>query len=219
MKLLEGQILIKSSDLLEYCNYFYKIATKNNKCLKVFDFDHTLVTTNCKKWLKNTHSGKEYRVDRKFMKLLKSNSHGFTFNERGSIADIPKHWSWDWREFLSDLVEPVKIHQDIIKKLRKCSKDSNCKTIILSARPSAEPIKTFLKTQNISNVDVYALDSNESNVKSDFIEKMMLDKGFRDVEFWDDSLRHINAMRRLNKKWREDLAEEHGEAEIKIHKP
>lgn len=214
----DKSISVQASNLLQLCDNFYKIAVKKNKCLRIFDFDHTLVSTGSKKWVVNKDTKQEFRVDKHFNKSLRENDMGFVLNERGTIAKIPSNWEWDWREFLSDLVEPVRINKDILSKLKILSKNDNCKTVIMTTRSSDKPIKKFLKDHGVSNVEVLALGTEEPNAKADLIEKMMISKGYRDVKFWEDSLTHINAVNRLKKKWKNELSTKYGPAKIEVIK-
>ena len=74
------------------------------------------------------------------------------------------------------------------------------KLTILTARAKYRPVRQFLKDVGYSNVYVVALDSADPKKKSDWIESQ-IKKGYDDVLFFDDSIKNVNAVKKLGKKY------------------
>ena len=93
---------------------------------------------------------------------------------------------------------PVKLFQNILKKV--IGKGSRAE--ILTARGTYGPIVTYLKSQGIRNVRVNAIGTGKPEAKADYIEKL-IKNGYDYIEFFDDSPKNVEAVRKLQPKYPE----------------
>ena len=71
---------------------------------------------------------------------------------------------------------------------------------ILTARAVYEPVRQFFKDSGYDDVFVVALGDNDPQKKSDWIESQ-IQKGYNDILFLDDSLKNVEAVKKLKIKY------------------
>jgi len=162
-----------------------------SKKLRVFDFDDTLVFTNSFIYVKS--------IDGKEKKL--------TPGEYALYDEKPGE-EYDFRDFYS-VQEPQELKK-ITKVLKRIiNKNKGEGVFILTARPQAvdKHVQRYLKDIGINQrIPVIGLQSNNPKDKADWIEDKIDKGGYDDVYFADDSIKNVNAMKKMlrtkNIKWR-----------------
>ena len=162
-----------------------------SKKLRVFDFDDTLVFTNSYIYVK-TIDGKEKKL---------------TPGEYALYNEKPGE-EYDFRDFYS-VQEPQELKR-ITKVLRRIiDKNKGEGVFILTARPQAvdKHVQRYLKDIGINQrIPVTGLQNNDPKAKSDWIEDKIDNEGYDDVYFADDSIKNVNAVKKMlrtkNIKWR-----------------
>jgi len=162
-----------------------------SKKLRVFDFDDTLVFTNSYIYVK-TIDGKEKKL---------------TPGEYALYNEKPGE-EYDFRDFYS-VQEPQELKK-ITKILKRIiNKNKGEGVFILTARPQAvdKHVQRYLKDIGINQrIPVTGLQNNDPKAKSDWIEDKIDNEGYDDVYFADDSIKNVNAVKKMlrtkNIKWR-----------------
>ena len=162
-----------------------------SKKLRVFDFDDTLVFTNSYIYVK-TIDGKEKKL---------------TPGEYALYDEKPGE-EYDFRDFYS-VQEPQELKR-ITKVLKRIiNKNKGEGVFILTARPQAveKHVHKYLKDIGINRkIPVTGLQNNNPRAKSDWIEDKIDNEGYDDVYFADDSIKNVNAVKKMlrtkNIKWR-----------------
>ena len=147
------------------------------KRLRIFDFDDTLVKTESFVYVENNN------------KINKLSPGEFAIYEE-KPGD-----KFDFKEF-EDVKNPKEIRQMTFLLKRILSKGRGG-VYILTARGSYKPIRRYLKEINIdiSRVYVEALASNNPLDKANWIKNKILNDGYNDVYYVDDSKKNIEAAR------------------------
>jgi hypothetical protein len=155
---------------------------EDNKKLRVFDFDDTLVKTKSHIYI--THK------DGKKSKLTPGEY---------AVYNAQDGDNYDFSDF-----EQVKQPQEIkgVTKLLKTvvNSEGERKVVILTARAAYKPVKDYLHDIGLEGIYVVALASNDPQHKADWIEDK-IKKGYNDVFFIDDSHKNITAVNKLKEKY------------------
>ena len=162
-----------------------------NKKLRVFDFDETLVFTKSYTYVKQPN-GKEKKL---------------TPGEYAVYQEKPGE-EYDFRDFYS-VQEPQELRK-ITKVLKRIiQKNGGDGVFILTARPQAvdKHVQQYLKDIGINKrIPVTGLQNNDPKAKADWIEKKIDNEGYTDVYFADDSIKNVNAVKNMLRtkdvKWR-----------------
>lgn len=152
-----------------------------DKKLRVFDFDDTLVKT----------SSYIYITHKNGMKSKLTPGQYAVYKEKPGDE-------FDFRDF-EKVKNPKKI-KGYFELLRRMVRDSSRAVYILTARAAYKPVYDFIKDSGIKDVFVVALASNNPEDKADWIEKEIKTNGYDNIYFVDDSSKNVDAVRkRLNK--------------------
>jgi hypothetical protein len=162
-----------------------------NKKLRVFDFDETLVFTKSYIYVKQPN-GKEKKL---------------TPGEYAVYQEKPGE-EYDFRDFYS-VQEPQELRK-ITKVLKRIiQKNGGDGVFILTARPQAvdKHVQQYLKDIGINKrIPVTGLQNNDPKAKADWIEDKIDNEGYTDVYFADDSIKNVNAVKQMLRgkdvKWR-----------------
>lgn len=153
-----------------------------SKKLRVFDFDDTLVFTNSFIYVKKPN-GKEIKL---------------TPGEYAVYKEKPGE-EYDYRDFYS-VQEPTELKK-MTKVFRRIIQKSNGDGVfILTARPQAvdKHVQKYLKDIGINRrIPVIGLQSNNPKDKADWIEDKIDNEGYDDIYFADDSLKNVNAAKKM----------------------
>ena len=147
-----------------------------DKKLRIFDFDDTLVKTNS--FIYVTHT------DGKKSKL--------TPGQYAVYKEKPGD-EFDYKDFQQ--VTNPQIIKGYVELLRRMVNSGGSREVfILTARSAERPVSQFIKDLGIRGVTVVALGDNNPEKKADWIEDKVK-AGFDDVFFVDDSPKNIDAVR------------------------
>ncbi len=152
-----------------------------DKKLRVFDFDDTLVKTSS--YIYVTHKdGKESKL---------------TPGQYAVYKERPGD-QMDFRDF--EKVKNPKIIKGYFQLLKNMAATSDRAVYILTARSAYKPVYDFIKDSGIKDVFVVALGDNNPETKADWIEREMKNQEYDNIYFVDDSPKNVDAVkRRLNK--------------------
>ena len=153
----------------------------NEKKLRVFDFDDTLVKSNSKVYV--TNSGKR--------KTLTPGEFAIYKQKPGD--------DFDFSDF-DKVIEPkeIKAMFRVFKNVYKAS--GSRRLTILTARAAYKPVRKFLKDVGYSNVYVVALGDSNPKKKADWI-KGQIERGYDDILFLDDSPKNVSAVKKIKQKY------------------
>ena len=160
---------------------FNPLNEADDKKLRVFDFDDTLVQTNSNIYIKHK-DGKESKL---------------TPGEY-AIYEPKEGDKFDFSDF-----EKVKQPQEIkgvTRLLKNIVRVGGSEVVILTARAAYKPIKKYLSDIGLKDIFVVALASNNPQDKADWIEDK-IKGGVKDVFFIDDSHKNVQAVKTLSKKY------------------
>jgi FMN phosphatase YigB (HAD superfamily) len=176
--------MIKLTDIAK------KYVITENKKLRVFDFDDTVVMTDS--FIYVTHrNGKTSKL---------------TPGEYAVYKEQPGD-QFDYSDF-QNVNNPTEIKK-VTNFLKTISKKTTGDLFILTARAAYKPIKQYLSDIGIRNIYVVALGSNNPMDKANWIEDKIDNEGYDDVFFIDDSKKNVDAAKNMLKnkqiKWRVQL--------------
>lgn len=149
--------------------------------LWVFDFDDTLVKTGSRVFLSR---GDE--------------SVALTPAQFAAHAREPED-VFDFREF-RELIDPRPIDRNL-GLLREALDDPGSSVAIVSARSVPGPIEAFLDIMGLTGIDVNALADADPRAKADWVHRALSSGRFRELVFYDDSLRNVKAVSELSATW------------------
>jgi FMN phosphatase YigB (HAD superfamily) len=152
------------------------LFTEDRK-LRIFDFDDTLVKTNS--FIYVTHK------DGKKSKL--------TPGQYAVYKERPGD-EFDYKDF-QQVTNPQIIKKYVELLRRMVNSGGSREVFILTARSAERPVSQFIKDLGIKGVTVVALGDNNPEKKADWIEDKVKD-GFDDVYFVDDSPKNVDAVRK-----------------------
>ena len=153
-----------------------------DKKLRIFDFDDTLVKTNS--FIYVTHK------DGKTSKLSPG--------EYAVYKEQPGD-KFDYKDFQQ--VSNPQLIKGYVELLRRMVSSGGSRDVfILTARSAEKPVAQFIKDLGIRGVTVVALGDNNPEKKADWIEDKVK-AGFDDVYFVDDSPKNVDAVRRRLKNY------------------
>ena len=153
-----------------------------DKKLRVFDFDDTLVKTN----------SFIYVTDKDGKKSKLSPGQYAVYKERP--GDV-----FDYTDF-QKVTEP-KLIKGYVELLRRMVNSGGSREVfILTARSAEKPVSKFIKDLGIRGVTVVALGDANPEKKADWIEDKVK-AGFDDVYFIDDSPKNVEAVRKRLKNY------------------
>jgi len=149
-----------------------------DKKLRVFDFDDTLVKTTS--FIYVTHK------DGKKEKL--------TPGEYAVYKEKPGD-KFDYKDF-QHVSNPqiIKGYVELLKRMVNSGGDR--KVYILTARAAYRPVFQFIRDLGINGVEVIALGDNNPEKKADWIEQQIKLNNFDDIYFIDDSPKNVDAVKK-----------------------
>lgn len=166
-----------------FVNAFKSInEADENKKLRVFDFDDTLVKTKSHIYVKHK-DGKESKL-----------------NPGEYAVYEPKEGDqFDFSDF-ERVQDPQEI-KGVTKLLHTVAKaEGERKVVILTARSAYKPVKEYLHDIGLEGIYVVALGDSDPQKKADWIEDK-IKKGYNDVFFIDDSHKNVAAVNKLKEKY------------------
>lgn len=154
------------------------------KKLRIFDFDDTLVKT--KSFIFVTHR------DGKKSKLSPGEY---------AVYNPKQGDQFDFSDF-NNVNQPEQImgYTKLLKRF--VSSEGERRVTILTARSAYAPVKQYLKDIGMGSIYVMALGDSDPQKKAKYIEDM-IKKGYDDIFFIDDSAKNVAAVQQLEKKYPE----------------
>lgn len=148
-----------------------------DKKLRVFDFDDTLVKTQSHIYVTHKDGKKSVLTPGQYA----------VYKERPGDQ-------FDYSDFQQ--VKNPQIIKGYVELLKRMLPDAKRGVYILTARAAYKPVYDFIRDLGIRGVYVVALGDNNPESKADWIEAKIKDEGFDDVYFVDDSLKNVDAVRK-----------------------
>jgi len=147
--------------------------------IHVFDFDDTLVKTSSRIRVVGADGNKIFLTPMEYAKYDPLPGDVFDYSEFDSVNDaVP--------------INPMML------TLKKAIKDFGVDSVfILTARGDSKPVKEFLEKQGVSGIDIIAVGTSHPNAKADVIKNKILFDGIKNVTFYDDSSKNIEAVKAL----------------------
>ena len=166
-----------------FINAFKSInEADENKKLRVFDFDDTLVKTKSHIYVKHK-DGKESKLN----------------PGEYAIYEPKDGDQFDFSDF-ERVQDPQEI-KGVTKLLKTVARaEGERKVVILTARSAYKPVKDYLKDIGLEGIYVVALGDSDPQKKADWIEDK-IKKGYNDVFFIDDSHKNVAAVNGLKEKY------------------
>ena len=166
-----------------FVNAFKSInEAEENKKLRVFDFDDTLVKTKSHIYVKH-NDGKESKLN----------------PGEYAIYEPKEGDKFDFSDF-ERVQDPQEI-KGVTKLLHTVAKaEGERKVVILTARSAYKPVKEYLHDIGLEGIYVVALGDSDPQKKADWIEDK-IKKGYNDVFFIDDSHKNVAAVSKLKEKY------------------
>jgi len=155
----------------------------NERKLRIFDFDDTLVRTNSKIHVERP-GGKKFSL---------TTSEFAVYEPKGDEK-------FDYSDF-GKLVEPKKIkkYNELFKRIVNAA--GKRKVTILTARGAQQPIREYLKMIGMEGkVNIVALADRRPEAKKRYV-KTMIEHGYDDIFFIDDSKDNVRAVKSLKKEF------------------
>ncbi len=153
-----------------------------NKKLRVFDFDDTLVKTKSHIYVKHG-DGKESKLTPGEYAIYEPKS-----DDQFDFSDFEK----------VNQPQEIKGVTRLLKTVVRA--EGERKVVILTARSVYEPVKNYLKDIGLEGIYVVALGDSDPQKKADWIEDK-IKKGYNDVFFIDDSHKNVAAVSKLKEKY------------------
>jgi hypothetical protein len=160
---------------------FNPVNEANDKKLRVFDFDDTLVQTNSHIYITNTNGKKSKLTPGEY-----------------AVYEPKKGDKFDFSDF--DKVNQPQEIKGVTRLLKNIVRVGGSEIVILTARGAYMPIKRYLSDIGLNGIYVVALADANPQKKADWIESKIKD-GVTDVFFIDDSHKNISAVQSLSKKY------------------
>ncbi len=160
-----------------------KHSTHPEKVLYIFDFDDTLVKTDGKIKIKK-NCGKKIELT----------------PSQYALYEISELDVLDFSDF-EKVINPVIIDwvAEILKKVT--NKRGKNHTQILTARANKIPIIKFLKEKKLPNIKINCMAGSSPELKSAWIEKQIIENKYDCICFFDDSIKNIEAVKKLKNKY------------------
>lgn len=156
---------------------------KLKKKLYVFDFDDTLVTTDCKTLVTHTDGTYQELTPAQFV----------TYEPQ--LGDV-----FDYAQFCR-LINPRELDFCMSIFRRVYDKLGTNSVVILSARVSVDPIYEFLTSAGMPDVEVRITPNPDPQHKVNQVEAWILERQADDVYFFDDAIKNVQAVAALHDKY------------------
>jgi hypothetical protein len=164
--------------LKEYIKLFIHEQLRNRK-LYVWDLDDTLVITNSRVHVEKENGDILHLTPAEYAVYEREPGDTFDYSDFEGLKD-PKAINWT-----------TKILKRVIEKYGTDG------AVILTARGSEQPAREFFKLNDIPEIPIVALGDSHPERKAQWIKMVALKFGYDEIEFFDDSKKNIDAVRRL----------------------
>ena len=168
--------------LKHFIKTIIKEATLEDKKLRVFDFDDTLVKTDAKVYVFHKDGSTSELTPGEYAVYEPQEDDSFNYDEFQEVKN-PEEIKW-----VANILRSV------------YGKYGPAGAVILTARDNYIPIKKFLNDIGMAGIYVEALGSSEPQEKANFIKNKIELEGYTFVEFFDDSEKNARAVESMAKK-------------------
>jgi FMN phosphatase YigB (HAD superfamily) len=148
-----------------------------DKKLRIFDFDDTLVKTNSFIYVTHRNGMKSKLTPGQYAKYEEKPGDEFDFKDFQQVTRP----------------QLIKGYVELLRRM--VNSGGSREVYILTARAAERPVSQFIKDLGINGVKVIALGDNNPEKKADWIEDRVKE-GYDDVFFVDDSEKNIAAVRK-----------------------
>lgn len=148
------------------------------KKLRVFDFDDTLVRTDSYVYVTHKSGSKTKLTPGEFAVYKPKKYDVFDFSDFHYVKNP----------------QEIKAITEVLRRMLKAAGDR--KVYILTARSAAKPITKYLRDIGVRGVEVIALGDGNPEKKADWIEARVKEDGYDHVFFIDDSEPNVKAVRK-----------------------
>lgn len=156
---------------------------KKPKKLRIFDFDDTLVQTKGTVDLVKVDGTRIVMTPAEF-----------------AVYDKLPGERFDFTKFEETLVEPAEVKW-VTKILRRVvKKHGQDGAMVLTARSKDAPVLRFFRMFNLPAIPVVCLNSADPQKKADHVYLVAIEDEYDVIEFFDDSIKNINAVKELSGK-------------------
>jgi len=155
------------------------LEVRQQKKLRIFDFDDTLVKTNSLIHV-TTATGQKFDL---------------TPGEY-AVYEQSHDEIYDYSDF-QKLIDPKVIHWTML--ILQYIAEAGADAIILTARSTAIPVQQFLSDAQLPQFEVISLGSSDPMAKARYIADRINKDSLAHVEFFDDSPKNIAAVKSLQK--------------------
>lgn len=161
---------------------------REDRSLFVFDFDDTLVKTGSMVFVENFENphpelGPHFAL---------------TPGEYAVYEERPGD-AFDFSDF-EKLVDPQEIEWSMRVMRNAMKKHGADSVVVLTARGASSPVRAFLDSQGLSEVQVKALGGSHPELKARWIEAVIRTLRLTRVEFFDDSHKNVRAVQELDQR-------------------
>lgn len=171
---------LNSKNFLRRYNQRLAQEEANGTKLRIFDFDDTLVTSNSRVLVTHGNGIIESLTPAQFSLYRRKPDDMFDYSQFCVLIDAKKI-DWMWQAFLSTI-----------------EKHGQKGVMILSARTSVDPIREFLDSHMLHDVEATALADSNPLLKLWWIKNKIDDNDkLTHVDFFDDSKDNVRAMKHL----------------------
>ncbi len=153
-----------------------------DKKLRIFDFDDTLVKTNSFIYVTHRNGMKSKLTPGQYAKYDARDGDEFDFKDFQQVTRP----------------ELIKGYVELLRRM--VNSGGSREVYILTARAAEKPVSQFIKDLGINGVKVIALGDNNPEKKADWIEDRVKE-GYDDVFFVDDSEKNITAVKKRLKNY------------------
>ena len=151
-----------------------------DKKLRIFDFDDTLVKTKSFIYVTHYDGTKSKLTPGQYAVYVKKQGDKFDYTDFEQVNSP--------QEIIG--------YTNLLKRFVRA--EGQRKVTILTARGAYKPVKDYLKDIGLEGIYVVALGDSNPQKKSKYIEDM-IKKGYDDIFFMDDSIKNIAAVQQLEK--------------------
>lgn len=149
--------------------------------LYIFDFDDTLVKSESEVVVNKSDGSELHLTSHEYATYVPDHDDEFDFTQFDQYPKNPQIISDTWNDMMTALSEA-----------------GSDRVIILTARANPEPIRDFLRDNNVTPAPiVVAVGDSDPNTKKHYVKRMVKQLGITDIILYEDSINNISAIESL----------------------
>lgn len=151
--------------------------------LHIFDFDDTLVSSTASVKITKKDGKKLTLSSEEYAKYIEDPDDSLDFSDFDSYPGD------------ANIIEPV------FAELRSAiAMDGPQNVVILTARSNQDPVRLFLKNNNIPNIEIQAVGSSDPMTKARYVLDRVKNENFDEVRVFEDNVRNIRTIEKVIEK-------------------